>query len=220
MSWRIRKKGRAEKCWGRGSKGKSWSNLSNKMNRISDWSLKCVLNTHGSILIKTSDWPIRGAGRTEALEQIPRGVIQGLSPQGPGDWLPHHPCGQHVTSFQRTQHGNKEESRWLYSWKPDRRHSQVTNASPNRDFMLGMSPLMWGENRASDLYLIIRETASISQQRTFHRHSGCSLSKPSRSSNSRKPENLCQPRGAWGAVMTECPMGSWRGPWDRRKVFR
>ena len=138
--------------------------------------------------------------------------MQGLSPQGPGDWLPHPPSRQHVTSFQRTQHGNQEEPRWLYRRKPGRHPSQVPNVSADRDFMLRKSPLMWGKNRASDLYLNIRETASISQQRTFHRHPGCSLSKPSRSSNTRQPENLRQPRGACGAVMTERPLGSWKGP--------
>lgn len=54
----------------------------------------------------------------------------------------------------------------------------------------------------------------------IHKWPGPSLSKPSRSSNTRKPENLSQPRGAWGGVTTECPGGSWMGPWDRRKDFR
>ena len=48
---------------GRGSKGESRSNPSNKTNRVSDWSLKGVLNTHGSILIETSDWPEEQGGQ-------------------------------------------------------------------------------------------------------------------------------------------------------------
>ena len=204
---------------GKGTKGKSWNNLSNKINRVLDYRLTHVLNTHGSILIETDDWISALVERTANLCRIPNHASRCSVLEVPETHFFTPPCRQHTTSFQRTQYGNRGELGWLYSREPDRHRSQVTKVNTNRTVVLRTSPLMWDEDGAFYLCLIMRGPAGKSQKGDIRKRPGPSLSKPSRSSSTRKPENLSQPRGAWGTVTRKCPVGSWMGPWHRRKDF-
>lgn len=149
---------------GKGTKGKSWNNLSNKINRVLGYRLTHVLNTHGSILIETDDWIRVLVERTANLCRIPNHVSRCSVLEVPETHFFTPPCGQHTTSFQRTQYGNRGESEWLYNREPDRHRSQVTKVNTNRIVVLRTSPLMWDENGALYLCLIMRGPAGKSQK--------------------------------------------------------